>query len=160
MEIEPLTTAEGSSHPTVRQQSVFVENRVGQLLRLTRLFDQTEIRILAVSIVYSVDCAICRMILDDPDKAYDVLSESGFQVSETELLVVSLPQGKRALLHTWAALLAAEINIHYVYPLLVQPYGCPAIAVLPDNIPQAITTLRERKFDVLDQSSLRGERGH
>ena len=81
MEIEPLGTAEAHDDPTIRQQSVFIENRVGQLLRLTRLFDQTDIRILAVSVVYSVDCAICRMILDDPDRAAEVLSQSGFHVS-------------------------------------------------------------------------------
>lgn len=154
MEAEPLETMEAHGDPTVRQQSVFVENRVGQLLRLTRLFAKTDIRILAVSVVHSVDCAIARMILDDPDKAYDVLRDSGFQVSETELIVVSLPHGKRALLETWTALLGAEINIHYTYPLLIQPKGHAAIAVLPDNLEAAITTLRERGFDVIDQQDL------
>ena len=154
MDIEPLETAEANDLPTVRQQSVFIENRVGQLLRLTRLFDQTEIRILAVSVVYCVDCAICRMILDDPDRGYEVLSRAGFQVSETELIVVGLPHGKRALLHTWAALLGAEINIHYTYPLLIRPKGLAAIAVHPDNLEQAVRVLRERKFHVLDQSDL------
>jgi hypothetical protein len=154
MELEPLGTAEAHGYPTIRQQSVFIENRVGQLLRLTKLFDQTDIRILAVSVVYSVDCAIVRMILDDPERAYDVLTQSGFQVSETELIAVSLPHGRRALLHTWAALLDGEISIHYTYPLLVRPKGCAAIAVLPDNIEQAIRVLRERNFEVLDQQDL------
>ena len=158
MDVEPLQTLEGHSVPTIRQQSVFIENRVGQLLRLTRLFDQSDIRILAVSVVYSVDCAICRMILDDPDRAHDVLVEAGFQISETELIAVSLPHGKRALLHTWAALLGGEINIHYTYPLLVRPKGCAAIAVLPDNIEQAINVLRDRNFEILDQQSLKDSR--
>jgi hypothetical protein len=156
METQPLGTAEAHDIPTVRQQSVFVENRVGQLLRLTRLFEQTDIRILAVSVVYSVDCAICRMILDDPDKGHDVLSGARFQVSETELLVVSLPHGKRALLHTWAALLGGEINIFYTYPLLYRPFGSPALAVLVDNIEQAVEVLRERGFVVLSQADLQG----
>jgi hypothetical protein len=154
MEIEPLETAEGQDIPTIRQQSVFVENRVGQLLRLTKLFDQSDIRILAVSIVYSVDCAICRMILDEPDRAYDVLRDAKFQVSETELIVVSLPHGKHALLHTWAALLGGEISIHYTYPLLVRPKGCSALAVLPDSIEQAVVVLTERGFTVLGQQDL------
>ncbi len=158
MEIEPLSTAEAHDTPTVRQQSVFVENSVGQLLRLTRLFDQTEIRILAVSVVNSIDCAICRMILDDPDRAYDVLSSSRFQVSETELLVVSLPPGKRALLHTWAALLGGEVNIFYTYPLLCHPRGCPAMAIVTDSMEQAAVILRERNFDVLSQSDLLEDR--
>lgn len=154
MELEPLETAEAQDQPTVRQQSVFVENRVGQLLRLTRLFDQTEIRILAISIVYSVDCAICRMIVDDPDRAAEVLNHAGFQVSETELIVVSLPHGKRALLHTWATLLGGEVNINYTYPLLIQPHGCAAIAVCPDSIELAISVLKDRKFQLLDQQDL------
>ena len=158
MDIEPLGVAQAHDVPTVRQQSVFIENRVGQLMRLTRLFDQADIRILAVSVVYSVDCAICRMILDEPDLAYDVLSNSRFQVSEAELIVVSLPHGKRALLHTWAALLGGEINIHYTYPLLIQPRGSSAIAVLPDNIEQAVRVLRQKGFDVLDQQDLLEER--
>ena len=154
MEIEPISTAEGYDAPTVRQLSVFVENRVGQLLRLTKLFTQTDIRILAISVVYSVDCAICRMILDNPDRGFEVLTEAGFQVSQTELLVVSLPHGKRALLDTWAALLGAEINIHYVYALLVRPKGSAAIALAPDNMEGAVEVLRERGFEVLNESDL------
>ncbi|MBI4716848.1 MAG: acetolactate synthase [Planctomycetes bacterium] len=154
METKPLGTAEGQDVPTVRQQSVFVENRVGQLLRLTRLFDQTDVRILAISVVYSVDCAICRMILDDPDRSYEVLTNADFQLSETELIVVSLPHGKRALLETWAALLGGEINIYYTYPLLVRPKNAAAIAVAVDNIEQSVAVLREHGFDLLDEHDL------
>lgn len=158
MDIEPFQVAEAQGVPTVRQQSVFIENRVGQLLHLTRLLDRTEARILALSIVNSVDCAICRLILDDPDRGMEVLRESRFQVSETELLVVALPHGKRGLLHCWVALLNGELNIHYTYPLLVHPNGAAAIAILPDNIEQAVEVLRERGFDILDQADLLADR--
>jgi len=154
MATKPFETARAHDVPTIRQQSVFIENRVGQLLRLAKLFDSTDIRILAVSVVYSVDCAIVRMVLDQPDQAYEVLTNAGFQVSECELIAVSLPHGKRALLHTWAALLGGEISIHYTYPLLIRPKGYAAIAVLPDNIEQAVRVLRERDFEVLDQDDL------
>jgi hypothetical protein len=154
MALEPFETAEAQGAPTVQQQSVFIENRVGQLLRLTQLFDRTDIRILAISVVHSVDCAICRLLLDDPDKAYEVLSNARFSVSETELLAVGLPHGKRGLLGTWAALLGAEVNVYYTYPLLIRPKGAGAIAVCPDNIELAATVLRERNFELLDQQAL------
>ncbi len=152
--LEPLETASSHDIPTVRQQSVFIENRVGQIFRLTKLFDQTDVRILAVSVVYSVDCAICRMVVDEPDRAYDVMRDSGFQVSETELLAVSVPHGKRGLLEIWAALLGAEISIHYTYALLVRPFGNAAIVVLPDTLEQAVEVLRSRNFEVLTQPDL------
>lgn len=154
MAFEPFQTAEAQGTPTVRQQSVFVENRVGQLLRLTQLVYRADIRILAVSIVHSFDCAIARMILDQPDEAYDTITQAGFKVSEAEIIVISLPHGKRGLLDIWTALLGAEISIHYTYPLLVRPQGRAAIAVLPDNIEQAVQILREQKLDVLDQGDL------
>jgi hypothetical protein len=72
MSLEPLETLEAQGFPTVRQLSVFMESRVGQLLRLTKLFDKTEIHIVALSIVNAVDCAIIRMIVDKPDEAYKV----------------------------------------------------------------------------------------
>jgi hypothetical protein len=158
MSTEPFSVAEARGIPTVRQQSVFIENRVGQLLRLTQVFDETDVRILAVSVVYSVDCAICRMILDDPDRGYDLLARARLQASETELLVVSLPHGKRALLHTWAALLGAEVNIHYTYPLLCQINGSAALAICSDNLDQAAHVLREKQFRLLDQQDLMNAR--
>ena len=154
MALEPFETAESVDVPTVRQQSVFVENRVGQLLRLTKLFEQTEIRIMALSVVYSVDCAICRMIVDDPDKSSEIIDAANFKFSETDLLVVSLPHGRRGLLDTWMALLRGEINIHYTYPLLIRPNGCGAMAVAPEDLESAAKILRERKFLLLDQQDL------
>lgn len=154
MSLEPFETAESQDHPTVRQLSIFIENQVGQLLQLTRLLDQTDIRILAVSVVNAVDCAVIRMIVDDPDQAGELFRRSRFSVSEAELIVVSLPPGKRGLLHTWMALLAGEVNINYTYPLLVRPHGAPAMAVQADNLEMAVAVLRTKRFDVLDQSDL------
>lgn len=155
MDTEPFETAYAEGYPTVTQLSVFFENRVGQLLRLTKIFDQTDIHILALSVVNSVDCAIIRMIVDDPDAAYDMLTESGFAVNQTDILVVSMPDGKRALLHTWVAFLSAEVNVSYAYPLLAQIDGRSALAVQADQLEHAAESLSLKGFTVLDQSDLR-----
>ena len=154
MSLEPLETAEAHDYPTVRQLSVFIENRVGQLARLARLLERTDIRILAISVVNSVDCAIIRMIVDQPDEADALFRANGFSVSEAELIVVSLPPGKRGLLHIAMALMAGEVNVSYMYPLLVQPNGAPALAVQPDSPEIAISILRSKKFHVLSQDDL------
>jgi hypothetical protein len=154
MAIQPFETAYASGYPTVDQLSVFLENRVGQLLRLTKLFDKTNVRILALSIVNFVDCALVRMILDDPETAYDRLRAAGLAVSQNEILVVALPKGKRGLLKTWTTLLSAEINVAYTYPLLVHPGGQSAMAVLADDLELAAKVLHEKGLTVLDQSDL------
>lgn len=154
MSLEPFETAEAHDDLTVQQLSVFLENRLGQLLQLTRLLDQTDVHILAISVVNSVDCAVVRMIVDQPDHAASLFREHRFGVSESELLVVSLPPGKRGLLRIWSALLGGEVNITYTYPLLVRPYGSPAVAIQTDDAEMGIKVLQSKKFVVLSQSDL------
>ena len=123
MSSEPFETLEAQGYPSVTQLSVFIDDRVGQLMRLTRVFAGTDIRILGLMVVNSVDCAIVRIIVDDPDAAGRVLADHSFPYKETEMLVVCLPHGKRGLMDVWSAMLGAEIDVHYTYALLGDPHG-------------------------------------
>lgn len=154
MDISPFETAEAHATPTIRQFSIFLEDRVGQLVRLTRLFEPTDVHIVGLSMVYSVDCAIIRMIVDHPDQGYDIISQSRFPMCETELLAVSVPPGKKGLLAIWMALLTAEINIRYVYPLFTHPQGRACVAVQTDDLEATCRILLGRDFRVLDEADL------
>ena len=154
METEPFETAQGSGSPLVRQFSIFMENRVGTLLRLTTTFAATDLHILALSVVDAVDCSVIRMIVDDPDAAYLLLANARFTTCESELVVVSLPPGKRALLGVLTALMVGEVNVHYTYPLLITPLDRPALAICADSPDSAITVLREKNLTVLDHADL------
>lgn len=158
MALEPFETAEAEDFPTVRQLSIFIDDRVGQLLRLTQLLSGTEVRILGLMVVNSVDCAIVRMIVDDPDEAVRILTDHRFPVKETEVLVVCLPHGNRAMISMWSAVLGAEINVHYTYALLGHSHGRPTVAIHAENLALACEALVRRHFVVLSQSDLRGER--
>jgi hypothetical protein len=150
----PFETAEEQAYPSVRQLSVFVENRVGQLQTLLRRVAETQARILALSVVHSVDCAIVRLMVDRPDETVSHLQNSHFAVSQSELIAVELPEGPRALLDICSALLSAEINIYYAYPLLVRPHGRAALAIKVDNTEQGIEVLAHRKMTCLGEADL------
>lgn len=154
MATEPFQTADDLGFPTVRQLSVFLENRLGQLLRLAKLFEQTDIHILGLSVVNAIDCAVIRLIVNNPDEATQVLQAGGFAVSNTELIVVLLPPGSRGLLTVYTAIVTAEVNVQYTYPLLVHPKGRPAIALQVDNLEMAARTLAARQFEVVDETDL------
>lgn len=153
---EPLETLEGSEFPCCRQLSVFLENRLGQLLRLTRVLDGEEVRILALSVEGSVDCAIVRVLVDRPDIAASMLVDSGFAVSSTDVLVVELPPGKRGIIAVCTALISGEVNINYTYPILSTPHNerGPCLAIQVDNPQLAAAVLMAKDFRVLDQSEL------
>lgn len=154
MSLEPLDTAEAHDFPTVQQISTFLENRVGQLARLTRLLERTDVHILAISVVNSWDCAVIRMIFDRPDEAEELFRSNGFAVSRCEMLVVSMPPGKRGLQAILTALMAGEVDLSYTYPLLVRPHGSPAIALASDNLEMAARALQSHNLTVLGESDL------
>jgi hypothetical protein len=150
-------TARGRDWPSVRQFNVFLENRVGALLKVVRLFEPTDIHIVSLTIVDSADTAIIRIVLSDPERALEIFHRSKLPITESDLLVVQLPDGQQPLLQICKALLGAEINIHYAYPLLIGPRGCAALALHVDDHETAVQTLTRRDFTIFTENDLCSE---
>src|SRR3954463_5258239 len=88
-----LAPMRGRDWPSVRQFNVFLENRLGGLLDVVRRFEETDIRIVSLTIVDSADCAIIRLVLSDPERAFEIFRLAGLAFAESDLLVVKLPDG-------------------------------------------------------------------
>jgi hypothetical protein len=144
----------GFESASVRQFTVFLENRVGKMARLLNLFEEAGLRINAFSIEESTDIALMRLIACDPEAARDVMRSNGFSFSETNVLAVEIPQTTRVpMIHVAQALLQAEVNIHYAYPLL-RAHSEPAIAIYVDDLHFAQRILFRKGFRVLGESDL------
>ena len=156
-EVLPPQTESGAGFELtrIRQFTVFLENRVGRLQGLLRTFEESAGKICAMSIEESADSALVRIIGSEPDLGRDALRKSGFSFSESELLAVELPKKTRyPLIAICTALLAAEINIHYAYPLLQRPHG-PAMALYVEDPTLAAQLLIRKGFTILGESDLR-----
>src|SRR5947199_4560807 len=90
-----FATKRGRDWPSVRQFNVFLANRLGALLNVVRRFETSDNRIIAMTVVDSADCAIIRIVLSDPEKAYEVFEEAKLPFTESDLLVVQLPDGQQ-----------------------------------------------------------------
>jgi hypothetical protein len=148
------TTARGRDWPSVRQFNIFLKNRLGALLDVVRRFESSDNRIVSLSVVDSADCAIIRMVLSDPERALEVFMQAGLAVCESDLLVVQLPEGPQPILQICKALLVAEINIHYAYPLLLGPFGRAALALYVEDQETAVQTLNRQNFILLTEDDL------
>jgi hypothetical protein len=144
----------GRDYPAIRQFTVFLENRVGQLLDLVKRFEGGEVRIVAISIHDSTECAFVRFLLSDPEAGREILERAGLALIETDLIAVELPDGNQPLLRVCTALLQAEVNIVQAYPLLLRPYDRPVVALMVDNIDAGLETLRAKGFSVLTENDL------
>src|SRR5437870_12476952 len=121
-----FATMRGRNYPTLRQFTVFLENRVGQLLEVVRRFEGSKVRICALSINDSAECAFARFLLSHPEQGREILERAGLALIESDLIGVELPAEPQPLLRVCTALLQAEINIIQAYPLLDRPNDKPA----------------------------------
>jgi len=150
-------TSRGRDWPSVRQFNVFVENRVGNLLSVVRRFESTDIRIVALTVVDSADCAIIRMVLSEPERAREIFDFARLPVTESDLLVVELPDGNQPLVTICKALLGAEISIHYAYPLMIGPHGRSALALHVEDHETAAATLNRLGFNLFTEKDLQAD---
>jgi len=100
-----------SAPPLIKQLSVFVANRLGALLTVTRCLDAYGLELRAINIIEAADHAVFRLLVDRPGLAKETLQSEGYSVFESDILGVALPSttsdGIRRVL---SALLLAELN--------------------------------------------------
>lgn len=152
--ITDFSTMRGRNYPTIRQFTVFLENRVGQLLEVVRRFEGTKVRIVALSINDATECAFVRFLLSHPEQGREILERAGLAIIESDLIGVELPDRPQPLIQVCTALLQAEINIVQAYPLLFRPHGRPAVALMVDNLDMAQETLAAKGFTMVTEGDL------
>lgn len=140
--------------PCVHQVAVFMHNRLGQLREVLQRLEEVQVTVHAVSIVDAVDYAVTRLVTDKIDTARRALKESGFPITETMLLAVEVPDFRAGLLEVTRALLAAEINIHYAYPMFTRPRGHGVVVLHIDSLSSAAKVLERQGFGLLDDRDL------
>lgn len=152
-----FATMRGRNYPAIRQFTVFLENRVGQLLEVIRRFEGSRVHIVALSISDASECALVRFLLSHPEQGREILERAGLAIIESDLIGVELPEGPQPLLEVCTALLQAELNIVQAYPLLVRPRGRPCVALMVDNIETARETLAAKGFMMITEADLQGD---
>ncbi|MDZ4754827.1 MAG: acetolactate synthase [Phycisphaerae bacterium] len=152
-ETEP-GTERGYAPPSVRQFSVFLDNRVGKLLELVQLFDDApEVNLRAFSVLDSSDHAVVRLIFDNADAARHLMRRRQFVFSEVDLLVVELTN-TFTLTHVCLFLLGAELNIRFAYPVMLPNDERTTIALAVDDNTLAGQILRRKGFRLLGEEDL------
>jgi hypothetical protein len=137
----------------VKQFSVFAENRVGRLYDLVTLLKESNVHIMAITVLDTTDSSIIRMVVDDPDRARELLVNNDFPYGESSILAVEISD-ESELKGVLASLLEAEINIHYVYSFIRRPLDKAAIAISAEDPDTAAQALANRGFRVLQQGDI------
>ncbi|MBR0150679.1 MAG: ACT domain-containing protein [Synergistaceae bacterium] len=103
---------------SVKQISVFLENRPGCLHEMTKALAEAGIDLRGLSLAETSDFGIVRLIVDDVLGTANTLKEAGFVASLTDVLAVEVPNVPGGLNRVLEILDGAGINVEYMYAIL------------------------------------------
>lgn len=133
----------------VEQISIFLENKSGRLAEVTKILGEGGINIRALSLADTSDFGILRLIVNNTEKAKDILKKHNFTVGKTEVIALEVSDRPGGLAHILDILGKKDINVEYMYAF-VERSGKDAVIIFRfDDIDRAITVLTEHKIVVL-----------
>ncbi|MBR0121041.1 MAG: ACT domain-containing protein [Clostridia bacterium] len=103
---------------TVKQISVFLENRKGQLNEITKILAQAGINLLALNIAETTEYGIVRIIVDDVAAAMDALIGAGMVVKVSDVSRVTISNSVGGLNSALQKIADAGIDIEYMYSMV------------------------------------------
>ena len=99
----------------IRQISIFAENKKGSLSTLTGILKDENINIAAMINNDSGEYGIIRMLVDDPERTYDILKGKGYLVHVDSVYAVDMQDTPGSLNGLLSDISAAGVNVDYVY---------------------------------------------
>ena len=99
----------------IRQISIFLQNKPGQLSAICRTLAEADINIATLSLADTSDFGIVRMIVDDHEKAREVLTERGHAVNVREIVAVCVPDRPGGMAEVMDVLEKSGANVEYSY---------------------------------------------
>ena len=139
---------------TIKQVSVFAENRSGGILDVIKALGDSGVDIRALSVADTQGFGILRLIVDDVEKAKTVLTENGTIFSITDVVGVKVPDCPGGLAKVLSLMAEHTINVEYLYAF-VSVSGASAYVVLrvQDN-DQAMAVLREGGIELISEDEI------
>lgn len=102
----------------VVQISVFIENRPGRAATVCELLEEARINVRGFMISDTNDYGILRLVVDQPERAIEVLAAAGFTAKAKPILVARLIDRPGNLCKLLAHLAEAQVDVTYTYSLI------------------------------------------
>ena len=139
---------------SVKQISIFIENKKGSLAELTRFIAASNINLLALSIADTQDFGIVRIITDNPDSAREILKNEGYTVTATSVIAVSIDDTPGSMASVLEVLNDNDITVEYTYAFMSSAPGKAYVIFRVDNNDKAKLALSGKGINVLRQNDI------
>ena len=133
----------------LKQVSIFAENRKGTMQKITSVLQEEEINIWGSVTNDSAEYGIIRMVVSDPQKAYNALVKNGFLCRRTSVLGVEVEDEVGNLNKLLRALEDSYINVNYIYLSFNRDSGKPIMVFHCEDCYEVADCLSRKGFTVL-----------
>ncbi len=138
---------------TIRQLSIFLENKSGRLTEVLETLGNEKINITALTIADTSEYGILRLIVSDPENGYKLLKARGFSVNLTDVISLSVSHEAGSLSKVLKKLSEEKLSIEYMYAFSL---GEKAIVVLrTDNRPKAFEIIERNNFTLISEDDIK-----
>ncbi len=133
----------------IKQISVFVEDKMGELTDITTILSDNGISLKSINLVDSSDFGLLRIIVDDTKKAAFVLEKEGFSLTITNVLGIRIKNRVGSFNKVVTALSKNDVNIEYIYTVDSDKEGIFIFKVSPKDFEKAEKILKENGIETL-----------
>ena len=131
---------------TVKQLSIFIENKGGTLIKVLDLLSNAGIQIIASTVADTQDYGIYRVLCDAPAKAYLILKDAGINVQLSDVFALSIDDQPGRAAQAVNAMSDAQVSILYMYSFLWQGKGVLVFRADPAEKAKEIIMLKKMTF--------------
>lgn len=133
----------------IKQISVFMENVPGKLGEVTQALGENGIDMSALSLADTTDFGILRLIVNDPDKACQVLRDHDFIVKQSDVVAAVIDDRPGGLTAVLQILSQAKVSVEYMYAFVSSQDGHAVVVMRPDDAEAAQRALDANHISTL-----------
>ena len=140
----------------INQISIFIENTKGRLAEVCTILGENNINIRALTIAESPEFGILRVVLDNPEKAKEVLKKNGFIATSADIVAVEVSDDPGGLAKALKIFADNDINVQYMYGFVEKATDKALMVFKFDDIDKAIDVLKTNKINIVDKKTALG----
>lgn len=139
---------------SLKQLTVFVENKKGALASITATLAEHNVNIRALSIADTQDFGILRLIVNDNDTAVKTLKEEGYVLKITEVVGVKIGDAPGKLSKALEVLDSENINMEYLYAFMSRTEKHAYVVLRVEDNAHAESALENAGFHLITDADV------
>jgi hypothetical protein len=137
--------------------SIFLENKIGHFERITNVLKETKINIRSMAINDTANgWGILNLLVDDPEKAYEALSEKGISVALRKVIALEMKDEAGGLDDLLLQVAQAEVNFNNALGRTIQETNTAILVLNVDDYEESIGKLNAKGIKILEDQRVYG----